>query len=41
MIVIVSVFMVLLQEEPITEDFREEFNNKYMQLGGLGERVLG
>jgi len=26
---------------PLTEDWKENFNNAYMELGGLGERVLG
>lgn len=29
------------KEVPMDDNFRESFNNAYMELGGLGERVLG
>jgi len=29
------------KEIPLTDDWKESFNNAYMELGGLGERVLG
>lgn len=29
------------REEPINDYWRENFNKAYMDLGGLGERVLG
>ena len=29
------------KELPMDNDFRERFNKAYMELGGLGERVLG
>lgn len=29
------------KEQPIDEHFREAFNTAYLELGGLGERVLG
>lgn len=29
------------QDMQVTEQFRKEFNEAYMELGGLGERVLG
>jgi len=29
------------QEYPIDDRFRNDFNTAYMELGGLGERVLG
>ena len=29
------------EEKPLTEEWRDAFNNAYMELGGLGERVLG
>ena len=29
------------KEEPLDENMKESFNNAYMELGGLGERVLG
>ena len=28
-------------EQPITDEWREAFNQAYLELGGLGERVLG
>jgi len=33
--------MYAIQVEPIDEYFQEKFNDTYMQLGGMGERVLG
>ena len=29
------------KEIPLDDNFREYFNSAYMELGGLGERVLG
>lgn len=29
------------KEQPMDEEMKEAFNNAYMELGGLGERVLG
>lgn len=29
------------QEQPLDENWRDAFQNAYMELGGLGERVLG
>ena len=29
------------EEEEMTDEWRSAFNNAYMELGGLGERVLG
>ena len=29
------------QSEVVTEEFKEIFNKTYMELGGMGERVLG
>merc|ERR1711936_539584 len=29
------------QEEDLTQDWKDKFNRAYMELGGLGERVLG
>lgn len=29
------------KEEPLDENMKEAFNNAYLELGGLGERVLG
>nr|AOG19177.1 Na/K-ATPase alpha-subunit [Eurythoe complanata] len=29
------------EEKPLTEEWREAFNQAYLELGGLGERVLG
>ena len=33
--------MINGQEHPLDENWREAFQNAYMELGGLGERVLG
>lgn len=34
---------ILLQgkEQPLDEEMKEAFQNAYLELGGLGERVLG
>lgn len=29
------------KEQPMDEEIKEAFQNAYMELGGLGERVLG
>ena len=29
------------KEEPLDENMKEAFNSAYLELGGLGERVLG
>ncbi|VDP69100.1 unnamed protein product [Echinostoma caproni] len=29
------------KEEPMTDEMRDQFNNAYLDLGGMGERVLG
>ena len=29
------------KEQPLDDNFREAFNAAYLELGGLGERVLG
>ncbi len=29
------------EEKPLSEDWRDAFNQAYLELGGLGERVLG
>ena len=36
-----STILIQGEEKPMTEDWKEAFNNAYMELGGLGERVLG
>ncbi|XP_013868506.1 sodium/potassium-transporting ATPase subunit alpha-2 [Austrofundulus limnaeus] len=36
-----STIMFQGQEEPLDENWREAFQNAYLDLGGLGERVLG
>uniref|UniRef100_A0A672JPZ0 Sodium/potassium-transporting ATPase subunit alpha n=1 Tax=Salarias fasciatus TaxID=181472 RepID=A0A672JPZ0_SALFA len=36
-----STIMIHGQEQPLDENWREAFQNAYMDLGGLGERVLG
>jgi len=36
-----STIMIEGISQPLTEEWREAFNNAYMELGGLGERVLG
>lgn len=32
---------IMLQNEVVTESFKETFNKTYMEFGGMGERVLG
>ena len=29
------------KEQPLDEEMKEAFQNAYLELGGLGERVLG
>ena len=29
------------QEKPLDQEMKDAFNNAYLELGGLGERVLG
>ncbi len=36
-----STILINGREEELTEEWKEKFNNAYMELGGLGERVLG
>ncbi|XP_061803576.1 sodium/potassium-transporting ATPase subunit alpha-3b isoform X2 [Nerophis lumbriciformis] len=36
-----STIMVQGKEQPMDEELKEAFQNAYMELGGLGERVLG
>ncbi|XP_072250055.1 sodium/potassium-transporting ATPase subunit alpha-3b isoform X1 [Leuresthes tenuis] len=36
-----STIMLQGKEQPMDEELKEAFNNAYMELGGLGERVLG
>ncbi|XP_048866746.1 sodium/potassium-transporting ATPase subunit alpha-1-like [Brienomyrus brachyistius] len=36
-----STIMIQGKEQPLNEDIKEAFHNVYLQLGGLGERVLG
>ena len=36
-----SSILIKGEEEPMTEEMKDAFNNAYMELGGLGERVLG
>ncbi|KAM4728672.1 sodium/potassium-transporting ATPase subunit alpha-2 isoform 1-T1 [Anableps anableps] len=36
-----STIMIHGQEEPLDENWRDAFQNAYLELGGLGERVLG
>uniref|UniRef100_A0A3B4VH23 Sodium/potassium-transporting ATPase subunit alpha n=1 Tax=Seriola dumerili TaxID=41447 RepID=A0A3B4VH23_SERDU len=36
-----STIMIHGQEHPLDENWRDAFQNAYMELGGLGERVLG
>uniref|UniRef100_V9KCZ0 Sodium/potassium-transporting ATPase subunit alpha n=1 Tax=Callorhinchus milii TaxID=7868 RepID=V9KCZ0_CALMI len=36
-----STIMLQGKEQPLDEELREAFQNAYMELGGLGERVLG
>ncbi|XP_059824115.1 sodium/potassium-transporting ATPase subunit alpha-3 [Hypanus sabinus] len=36
-----STIMIQGKEQPLDEELKEAFQNAYMELGGLGERVLG
>jgi sodium/potassium-transporting ATPase subunit alpha len=36
-----STILINGEEKPMNDEWKESFNNAYMQLGGLGERVLG
>ena len=36
-----STILVHGEEKPLDDEWKENFNNAYMELGGLGERVLG
>lgn len=36
-----STIMLQGKEQPMDEEMKEAFQNAYMELGGLGERVLG
>ena len=36
-----STIMIDGEEHKLTNEWREAFNNAYLELGGLGERVLG
>ena len=36
-----SMILVDGVEQPMTDEWREAFNQAYLELGGLGERVLG
>ena len=36
-----STIMVEGEEIKLTDEWRDSFNNAYLELGGLGERVLG
>ena len=36
-----STIMIDGEEHKLTTEWREAFNNAYLELGGLGERVLG
>ncbi|QQP54484.1 Sodium/potassium-transporting ATPase subunit alpha, partial [Caligus rogercresseyi] len=36
-----STILIDGQELPLTQDWKNKFNSAYMELGGLGERVLG
>ncbi len=36
-----STILIDGEEKPMDEDMKEAFNNAYLELGGLGERVLG
>lgn len=36
-----STIMIHGHEQPLDENWRDAFQNAYMELGGLGERVLG
>lgn len=36
-----STIMVQGKEQPMDDEMKEAFQNAYLELGGLGERVLG
>lgn len=36
-----STILVQGKEQPMDEELKEAFQNAYLELGGLGERVLG
>ena len=36
-----STILINGEEKKMSEEWKEAFNNAYMELGGLGERVLG
>lgn len=36
-----STILIQGKEQPMDEEMKEAFQNAYMELGGLGERVLG
>lgn len=36
-----STILINNEEKPLTDEWRESFNQAYLELGGLGERVLG
>ena len=36
-----STILINGEEKKLDDEWRESFNNAYMELGGLGERVLG
>lgn len=36
-----STIMIQGKEQPMDEEMKEAFQNAYLELGGLGERVLG
>lgn len=36
-----STIMIQGKEQPMDDEMREAFQNAYLELGGLGERVLG
>lgn len=36
-----STIMLQGKEQPMDEEMKEAFQNAYLELGGLGERVLG
>ena len=36
-----STILIKGEEKPLDEEWKENFNNAYLELGGLGERVLG
>lgn len=36
-----STILINGEEKPLNDEWREAFNQAYLELGGLGERVLG